>query len=1094
MLPLTLMARHMLGRTNECRAYLVLLGLMQGTTWRILMELSTCPKSSTMTTLTTPDGPSEIINARRTESLDAPSILKLVEPSTESLFGRVNVVNLIEKAVLAVTLSNDKDQVLGHAAFLDYPNLANVDQAFWEKWLCQYYDCKKCNAMNSLFMHYFVAKQEYSHGCAKEIIRTMFNAVPELHYCFLIVPKGVFPESSLADLFKEMDLVSKDKGPDGCVVFVCYRHDHVPVLHVRIAKVEDHDDLVPIFNRQSDMLKHTYGDYFLAELIEAQNENMHCIVAEVGGTAVGFMSLIRDVNTDLLNDCFELAPFNGLRKRHPDDILEPPQSNITPQPSPQIEEQERPESAQSARSRISQTSEVSRHSETEMEGSGLPPDRSESVEKSVSRINSGSTMDRGSDFTSKDDELRVRQKLSDADESRSLLSDNADVESLKSEAEERSLHDTPTLEVSLPDCTSSGVTEPVVARPPSQHAQVPKHFLPVYKGENSVFCIQLFCIDERYEMRSCDFLPKAFELFPEDDFCSITVPHLVPEFPLLQQFVRITPRVPSTLAQELYVFGRAGLLRGFKVRQACSSDYQGVEKLVKSLELNDNLLNDLQQYNKARRDVDGTEIQAFVADCHDQVVGVAIVRREEDIEYIRSHYNIEDFIYYNHHRREEHGHLHHYVLNPIFKHYSKTFLKEILRLGHKTCLYYPLYPGYVERKILEKHTLVAALNDMVPVRARRQIVYPLEILGSNAPSTRVLKQQEQYALNHINRKLTMEPKVTINARIVVVGASDVGIAFLETFAFCPHLRFSNLTLISPHGLPGELPPDELQDQMITKRKKKHVMVNYDTVVPYDHLVIATGVQYQVPAPTGADVNQLMTSSEIEFSPDRRFDGVPPKNVFIINDTYEAAVVLYWVEHNLLKSDGRAVIYGSCLDAYSCVSTLLNVGITGDRIIVVEPPLTSKMTCLNNGTLDKALTKVLAEEGVQVHSGYLLAQWNDGEDDEEIHSVSFTSETKPLRLDTMAFFSFYKKQVDYEAFKAINDACLVFDGHLVIDATFHTTDVAIRGAGPITKFQRSYHADEWTHANFNSKEVGMQLCHDTNLHLYIAEKEHIETFS
>ena len=86
------------------------------------------------------------------------------------------------------------------------------------------------------------------------------------------------------------------------------------------------------------------------------------------------------------------------------------------------------------------------------------------------------------------------------------------------------------------------------------------------------------------------------------------------------------------------------------------------------------------------------------------------------------------------------------------------------------------------------------------------------------------------------------------------------------------------------------------------------MVNYDTVVPYDHLVIATGVQYQVPAPTGADVNQLMTSSEIEFSPDRRFDGVPPKNVFIINDTYEAAVVLYWVEHNLLKSDGMSVLF------------------------------------------------------------------------------------------------------------------------------------------------------------------------------------------
>lgn len=46
-------------------------------------------------------------------------------------------------------------------------------------------------------------------------------------------------------------------------------------------RVEDHDDLTPIFNRQSDMLKMTYGDYFLAELIEAQDEHMHCLVAEV---------------------------------------------------------------------------------------------------------------------------------------------------------------------------------------------------------------------------------------------------------------------------------------------------------------------------------------------------------------------------------------------------------------------------------------------------------------------------------------------------------------------------------------------------------------------------------------------------------------------------------------------------------------------------------------------------------------------------------------------------------------------------------------------------------------------------------------------
>ena len=67
-----------------------------------------------------------------------------------------------------------------------------------------------------------------------------------------------------------------------------------------------------------------------------------------------------------------------------------------------------------------------------------------------------------------------------------------------------------------------------------------------------------------------------------------------------------------------------------------------------------------------------------------------------------------------------------------------------------------------------------------------------------------------------------------------------------------------------------------------------------------------------------------------------------------------------------------------------------------------------------------------------------------------------------------------QKVNYMYFTAINDACLVYAGKLVIDAAFHTNDVSIRGAGTITKFQRKYHADHWTHANFNSKEVGVHV--------------------
>lgn len=1042
-----------------------------------------------MATIAPADGSPEVVNARRTESLDAPHIVKLVNDSTNQLFGRVNVVDLIEKAVLAVTLCNEKEEILGHAAFFDYPNIASVDPATWEEWFQKSYNDSKVTALNSLYMHYFVAKKEYAAGCAREIIRTAFNAVPDLHYLFLNVPMGTYPDPSLDGIFKQMDRQEGANSSQGCL-FACFRHNHVPVLHVRKAAVEDHDDLTPIFNRQSDMLAMTYGDFFLAELIEAQDDNMQCLVAEVDGTAVGFMSISNDVNTDMLNECFELGPFHGLKKPHQDDDLIPPKTP-TPSPPPELEE-ERPASKASSSKSVSSVKEATVNGEpSEMTDAGTE-------KKSTSRQSSKQS----SRATSPTSEAKIEKKLSDAhirESSTSLLSEGQG-EDVAREAEQIQ---------SGQSSRKSSVKEEVPSRlgtpkPITPMTKLPKRFVPTYRGEQNAFSIQLFCIDERYEMRSSDFLSSAFSLFPQYDFCVITVPHLVPEFPLIQGFVRVTSRAPSTLPQELYVFNRSGLLKDFHVRPVCTKDVSGIEQLVKTIDMNENLMKDIHQFNKARRDEDGTEIKAFVAECQDQIVGVAVIRREENIEYIRSHYNIEDFIYYNHHKREEHGHLHHFALNPVFTHLSKSFIKEILRQGKKTSLYFPLYPSHMNKEVVEQHSLVTCLNDMVPVRARRQIKYPLEQLGINAPSDRVLKEQEPYALNHVNRKLVLEPKVTINARIVVVGASNVGIGFLEQLAYCPHLRFNNLTLISPHGLPGELPPDELRDQMLGSdfcydqdsyarislrtwinvvygkmtnidRKKKLVIVNNGTVVPYDHLIISVGQQYQIPAPTEADITAGVTNAELPNPPDRRCFKNSPKNLFLINDAYDAAVALYWIENYLLKSQRNMIVYGNSLDAVCCIQTLLTMGVAGDRIHLVQPPLTFQVTCFNNPVIDSTILKALESNGVHVYTDHVLAQWNDGADDvTEISSASFTTNKQPTQIECGAFFSYYKKTVDYDAFRAINDACLVYDGKLVIDSAFHTNDVTIRGAGTITKFQRKYHADQWTHANFNSKEVGVHL--------------------
>ena len=50
-----------------------------------------------------------------------------------------------EKASLAVTLVNANNDVMGHAAFFDYPNLPSVDPGKWEEWFHSKYDSKKCN-------------------------------------------------------------------------------------------------------------------------------------------------------------------------------------------------------------------------------------------------------------------------------------------------------------------------------------------------------------------------------------------------------------------------------------------------------------------------------------------------------------------------------------------------------------------------------------------------------------------------------------------------------------------------------------------------------------------------------------------------------------------------------------------------------------------------------------------------------------------------------------------------------------------------------------------------------------------------------------
>merc|ERR1712224_266620 len=81
-----------------------------------------------------------------------------------------------------------------------------------------------------------------------------------------------------------------------------------------MARVEDHDNLVSVFNAQSEVVTDIYGEYFIAELIEAQNDENKALVAEVDGRAVGLMCLTSDVDVNVLAQCFQLDAMDHLLK------------------------------------------------------------------------------------------------------------------------------------------------------------------------------------------------------------------------------------------------------------------------------------------------------------------------------------------------------------------------------------------------------------------------------------------------------------------------------------------------------------------------------------------------------------------------------------------------------------------------------------------------------------------------------------------------------------------------------------------------------------------------------------------------------------
>lgn len=219
--------------------------------------------------MATPGG----VFVRRAEFDDTVSIQALIGEESSTFakrYGAFEISNMIENASLGITAVDEQGQVVGYAAFYDYPALTpEADAATWPEWLHRTFGHPEYTAANTAWLAFFVADPLSANEVAESMLRTAFTTLPDVDCLLFALPEGVKPFAPLRETFEPLQAL---EGGAGVGVSACPRGLYLPDLLVRDARVEDHDDLVPVFNAQSEVLTERYGEFFIAELIEAQDD------------------------------------------------------------------------------------------------------------------------------------------------------------------------------------------------------------------------------------------------------------------------------------------------------------------------------------------------------------------------------------------------------------------------------------------------------------------------------------------------------------------------------------------------------------------------------------------------------------------------------------------------------------------------------------------------------------------------------------------------------------------------------------------------------------------------------------------------------
>jgi len=228
-------------------------------------------------------------------------------------------------------------------------------------------------------------------------------------------------------------------------------------------------------------------------------------------------------------------------------------------------------------------------------------------------------------------------------------------------------------------------------------------------------------------------------------------------------------------------------------------------------------------------------------------------------------------------------------------------------------------------------------------------------------------------------------------------------------------------------------------------------------LPYDYLVLANGLQDAT--------SRTLKVLEPEQAPSIHF-----LTDSVAEDRLSATIA------NEYDNNGPVLVYGTGMEALSAVNTLLEADVRPQNIqLLRKGPQPEDGSLLGNPFIDESVLGQLQNLGVRVHHSHEIVSVEERETGGVTAYFRETGNKQqdPVPVDCTLLVCADQPDVDQDLFQAVNGSGLVYDGRLVVDLRFCTTDPSIYGGGSLCKFSRRYR-NAATLENFNSREVGARL--------------------